>query len=61
MSKLENLEKLEQLRWLSNGFNIKAVEVESDSIGIDTPEDFEALRQFLQGKWRIPLIGYKNN
>ncbi|MBL0300396.1 MAG: 3-deoxy-manno-octulosonate cytidylyltransferase [Cytophagaceae bacterium] len=50
VSKLENLEKLEQLRWLSNGFNIKAVEVESDSIGIDTPEDFEALRQFLQGK-----------
>ncbi|MCA0362445.1 MAG: 3-deoxy-manno-octulosonate cytidylyltransferase [Bacteroidetes bacterium] len=47
VSKLENLEKLEQLRWLSNGFKINGVEVESESIGIDTPEDFEALKQFL--------------
>ena len=47
VAKLENLEKLEQLRWLSNGFKINGVEVESESIGIDTPEDFEALKQFL--------------
>jgi 3-deoxy-manno-octulosonate cytidylyltransferase (CMP-KDO synthetase) len=45
-SKLEQLEKLEQLRVLENGYKI-AVGITSDpSIGVDTPEDaeqFEAL------------------
>jgi 3-deoxy-manno-octulosonate cytidylyltransferase (CMP-KDO synthetase) len=46
-SNLENMEKLEQLRWLSNGFKIKLIETNHESIGIDTPEDFERLKQFL--------------
>ena len=45
-SKLEQLEKLEQLRVLENGYKI-AVGITSDpSIGVDSPEDaeqFEAL------------------
>ena len=44
--KLEQIEKLEQLRVLENGYPI-AIEVSDDpSIGVDTPEDakkFEAL------------------
>lgn len=47
MAKLEITEKLEQLRWLSNGYKIKMVEVFSDGIGIDTEEDFLRLKQFL--------------
>lgn len=50
MSKLELTERLEQLRWLANGYKIKMVEVFSDSLGIDTKEDFERLKQYLENK-----------
>lgn len=38
-SDLENSEKLEQLRWLENGYTIRAVECDYQGIGVDTPED----------------------
>lgn len=38
-SKLEQAECLEQLRILENGYPIKVVVVESNIIGVDTPED----------------------
>ena len=37
--KLENLEKLEQLRLLENGYKIRMVLTDYKGIGIDTPED----------------------
>ena len=37
---LERLEKLEQLRVLENSYNIKMIETEYSSIGIDTKEDY---------------------
>lgn len=40
---LEQIEKLEQLRWLENGFSIFAEKTEFETIGIDTPEDLEKL------------------
>ena len=40
-STLENLEKLEQLRILDNGYKIALKEVTSHSFGIDTKEDLE--------------------
>ena len=46
-SKLENIEKLEQLRAIDNGYKIAMVEVNSKSFGIDTKEDLEkALKIF---------------
>ena len=46
-SKLENIEKLEQLRAIDNGYEIAMVKVESKSFGIDTQEDLNnALRIF---------------
>lgn len=42
-SELENSEKLEQLRWLENGYNIRALECDYQGIGVDTPEDLEKL------------------
>ena len=36
---LEQFEKLEQLRALENGFRIRVVETEYESLGVDTPED----------------------
>ena len=44
-SKLENIEKLEQLRAIDNGYDIAMVKVQSKSFGIDTEED---LRNALQ-------------
>jgi 3-deoxy-manno-octulosonate cytidylyltransferase (CMP-KDO synthetase) len=38
---LEDIEKLEQLRALYHGFNIAMIEVNTESFGIDTPEDLE--------------------
>ena len=40
-SYLERLEKLEQLRVLENGYKIKMIETNYNSIGIDTQEDYK--------------------
>ncbi|MDG4946673.1 3-deoxy-manno-octulosonate cytidylyltransferase [Weeksellaceae bacterium KMM 9713] len=44
---LEMAEKLEQLRYLENGYRIKVVETQYKTIGIDTPEDLEEARVYL--------------
>jgi len=38
---LEDIEKLEQLRALYHGYEVAMTEVETESFGIDTPEDLE--------------------
>jgi len=43
---LEQAERLEQLRAIENGFRIRVVETEYESLGIDTPEDLERLSRF---------------
>ena len=47
-SSLELAESLEQLRWLENGFVIKAGITEVETIGIDTPQDLERAERFLK-------------
>lgn len=49
-SKLERAEQLEQLRILENGFKIKVVETESESINVDVPEDIKKVEMYLKGK-----------
>lgn len=41
--KLESAEKLEQLRWLENGFTIRVETTDYDGIGVDTPQDLQKL------------------
>jgi 3-deoxy-manno-octulosonate cytidylyltransferase (CMP-KDO synthetase) len=38
---LEQSERLEQLRALENGFKIRVIETEYESLGVDTPADWE--------------------
>ncbi len=38
---LEQAERLEQLRALENGYRIRVVETEYESLGVDTPQDLE--------------------
>ena len=48
--KLENSEKLEQLRALENGIGIKVITSELTTIGVDTPEDLVKAEALLKGK-----------
>jgi 3-deoxy-manno-octulosonate cytidylyltransferase (CMP-KDO synthetase) len=44
---LERSEGLEQLRGLEHGYRIRTVETTADTIGVDTPEDLERVRQLV--------------
>jgi len=45
---LENTEKLEQLRWLENGYEIFTCLSNHESWSVDTPEDLKKMLQRLQ-------------
>lgn len=45
---LEQIEKLEQLRFLENGMRVKIVYTEYDSLSVDTPKDLELARRFYE-------------
>lgn len=47
-TKLEKIEMLEQLRALENGARIRVVDAAAASIGVDTAEDLERVREILE-------------
>jgi 3-deoxy-manno-octulosonate cytidylyltransferase (CMP-KDO synthetase) len=47
MSVLEQAERLEQLRALQHGIQIRVVQVNYDSVGVDAPEDVERVEEIL--------------
>ena len=44
----ENMEKLEQLTWLANGFTIQCLETTLESTGIDTEDDLRAVTSMIE-------------
>jgi 3-deoxy-manno-octulosonate cytidylyltransferase (CMP-KDO synthetase) len=52
---LEKAEQLEQLRWLENGWRIRAAEVPHDAVSIDVPEDIPRVEKLMrEGKPTAP-------
>ncbi len=47
---LENIESLEQLRWLEHGYSIHCQETTYNSIGVDTQEDVDKVCHYLLTK-----------
>ena len=47
---IESAERLEQLRWLANGYKIKVAETSIETPNIDTPEDVDQVLKQLQNQ-----------
>jgi 3-deoxy-manno-octulosonate cytidylyltransferase (CMP-KDO synthetase) len=50
VSRLECLEKLEQLRILENGYSIMVTETTLNSIGVDRPDDLVNVESLIKSK-----------
>jgi len=50
---LERLERLEQLRAIENGYRIRVVETEYESLGVDTPEDLQRVSALFEPSLRM--------
>jgi len=59
---LEQTERLEQLRALENGYRIRVIETEYESLGVDTPADLERVSKLFEWSMSpgLPTVGVNN-
>jgi 3-deoxy-manno-octulosonate cytidylyltransferase (CMP-KDO synthetase) len=57
---LEREERLEQLRALENGYKIRVVETDYESLGVDTPGDLERVRELIRAGQAAIKAGVPN-
>jgi 3-deoxy-manno-octulosonate cytidylyltransferase (CMP-KDO synthetase) len=50
---LERLERLEQLRAIENGYRVRVVETEHESLGVDTPQDLERVSALFEPSFKM--------
>lgn len=48
-AKIEAIEDIEILRFIENGYKVQYIEVESNSVAVDTPNDLEKVREIMGG------------
>lgn len=51
-AKAESVEDIEILRFIENGYRVQYVEVESDTVAVDTPNDLKRVRMIMERKDR---------
>jgi 3-deoxy-manno-octulosonate cytidylyltransferase (CMP-KDO synthetase) len=50
---LERMERLEQLRAIENGYRVRVVETEYESLGVDTPQDLERVSTLFEPSFKM--------
>lgn len=51
-AKIEAIEDIEILRFIENGYKVQYVEVESDTVAVDTPNDLERVRKIVSDQMK---------
>ena len=49
-AKIEEIEDIEILRFIENGYKVKYIEVNSETVAVDTPNDLEKVREIVKQK-----------
>lgn len=52
-AKVENAEDIEILRFIENGYKVQYIEVDSETVAVDTPNDLEKVRAIVEKKLAI--------
>ena len=52
-AKIEAIEDIEILRFIENGYKVQYVEVDSETVAVDTPNDLELVRRLIREKGAI--------
>lgn len=52
-AKIESIEDIEILRFIENGYKVQYVEVDSDTVAVDTPNDLEKVRAILGSRKEV--------
>lgn len=50
-AKIEAIEDIEILRFIENGYKVQYIEVESETVAVDTPNDLEKVRDIIKSKY----------